>query len=131
MARVHRGRRLCDARSLAVGWLGGGAGAKLEWTSLAGARLLAAKGRRLVRDDAGRLAADRSGGARHPYQLLRGRRLRPFRRQTLAERGGMGSGGARRAARRRLRDRVAMDAQRLSALSGLRSEEHTSELQSL
>ena len=65
------------------------------------------------------LKAGRSGGSRHAYQLLRGRRLRPLCRQAFAERGGMGSGGARGPDRRCLRDRLAMDAQRLSALSGL------------
>ena len=54
-----------------------------------------------------------------PCQLLRGRRLRALGRQASADRGRVGGRGARRPPRRRLRHRVAMDAQRLFALSGL------------
>ena len=63
--------------------------------------------------------SSRSGGAGHPRQLLRSRGLRPLCRQAPAERGGMGGRGSRRRDRRRLRRGLAMDAQRLSALSGL------------
>ena len=54
-----------------------------------------------------------------PRQLLRGRCLRALGRQAPADRGGMGGCGARRAARRRLRRGLAMDPQRLSAVSRL------------
>ena len=54
-----------------------------------------------------------------PRELLRGRRVRALGRQASADRGGMGGGGARRSPRRCLRHRLAMDPQRLSALSGL------------
>ena len=60
----------------------------------------------------GGLQADRSGRAGHARQLLRGRCVRALGRQAPADRAGMGSRGARRAPRRRLRHRVAMDAQR-------------------
>jgi ergothioneine biosynthesis protein EgtB len=53
------------------------------------------------------------------HQLLRGRRIRTMGRQASAQRAGVGSRGARRPARRRFRLCLAMDAQRLSALSRL------------
>ena len=111
---VHRRRRLRLARSLAVGRLGQGRG-----RGLGRAGLLAQHRRRLVHADARRPEAGRSGGAGPPRQLLRGRRLRALGRQAPADRGGMGGCGARRAAIRRLRRGLAMDAQRLSAVSGL------------
>ena len=67
----------------------------------------------------GGVAAGRSGGAGPPRQLLRGRRLRALGRKAPADRGGMGGCGPRRAAIRRLRRGLAMDAERLSAVSGL------------
>ena len=54
-----------------------------------------------------------------PRQLLRGRRLRALGRKAPADRGGMGGCGPRRAAIRRLRRGLAMDAECLSAVSGL------------
>jgi hypothetical protein len=60
----------------------------------------------------------RRGRAHSACRLLRGRSLRPFCRQTPAERGGMG-GSARRRDRRCLWASLAMDAQCLSTLSVL------------
>ena len=114
VARVHGGRRLHDTLALAVGRLGRGAGGRL-----AGARLLAPAGRRLAFADARRIKAGRSAGRGHACQLFRGRGLRALCRQASAERARMGSGRSRRLDRRRLRHRLAMDAQRLSAVSGL------------
>ena len=79
-----------------------------------------APGRRRMADhDARRTAAGRSVGPGLPCQLLRGRRVRALERQASADRDGMGSRGARRAAQRRLRHRLAMDPQLLFALSRL------------
>jgi ergothioneine biosynthesis protein EgtB len=62
-----------------------------------------------------------AGLARPACQLLRSRCLCALCRQAPAERSGMGGGRARKGNRRRLRHRLAMDAQRLSPLSGLSS----------
>jgi hypothetical protein len=69
--------------------------------------------------DAGGPRPGRSGAAGLPHQLLRGRCLRALGRQASAGRGGVGGGGARRRARRGIWGPVAMDPQRLFALSGL------------
>src|SRR5207244_5218895 len=114
MARIHRRRRLCDAVALAVRRLGDGRDGRLG-----GAGLLARRRRRVVRAYAGRAQAGRSRRAGCARELLRGGRLRALGRQAPADRGGMGGGRARKSSRRRLRHRVAVDAQRLLALSGL------------
>ncbi len=61
----------------------------------------------------------RSAGAGRPCQLLRGRRFRPLCRQAFAQRSGMGSCGGCGPHRRCLRPGLAMDAERLSTLSGI------------
>ena len=76
--------------------------------------------RRLVLDDTRRPASGRSGTAGLPRQLLRSRRVRALGRQASAERSASGKSRRKsRRARRRLRHGVAMDAQRLFALSRL------------
>ena len=77
---------------------------------LAGARPLAGVRRRMAAAHARRPAAGRSRRAGHARELLRGRRVRALGRQASADRAGVGSRGARRASRRCLRHRVAMDA---------------------
>ena len=91
MARVHGGRRLCDAVALAFRRLGDGGGRRLGR-----ARLLAQDRWRLVHDDPRRPAAGRSGRAGLPRQLLRGRCFCALGRQASAERSRMGGRGARR-----------------------------------
>src|SRR5262249_42448733 len=114
MARIHGRGRLCDAGLVALRRLGDGRGGRLER-----ARLLAQARWRLVLAHARRAAPGRSGRGGCACELLRGGRLRALGRQAFADRGGMGSGRARKSSRRRLRRRVAVDAQRLLALSGL------------
>ena len=69
---------------LSDGWAGGAA------AGLAGAALLARRGRRVAHLHAGGRAADRAGRAGLPCQLLRGRRVCPLGRKAPADRGGMG-----------------------------------------
>ena len=114
MARFHRRRRLRDAVAVALGRLGDGAGGRLG-----GARLLAQGRRPVAHAHARRPAAGRSRRAGLPRELLRSRRVRALDGQGPADRTGVGGRGARRPDRRRLRHRLAMDAQRLFALSGL------------
>src|SRR3974377_1873727 len=114
MAGIHRGRRLSDAVALAFGRLGHCASGRL-----ARAWLLATEGWRLARHDARRPKNRRSVSPGAACQLLRGRCLRALCRQAFAERGGMGGGSARWPSGRRLRQRLAMDPQRLSALPAL------------
>ena len=114
MARLHGRRRLRDADALADGRL-----CRRRQRGMAGARPLAQDRRRMAGHDAGRPAAGRSRRPGLPCQLLRSRRVRALERQASADRNGMGSRRPRRPSQRRLRHRLAMDPQRLRALSRL------------
>ena len=110
MARIHGRRRLCDARRSGSPTAGRRSRRKAGMRPAIGARSTAPG----CPFTLGGLRAGRPGRAGLPCQLLRGRRLRALGRQASADRSGMGSRGAREPARRRLRHRLAMDAQRLS-----------------
>src|SRR5207247_1462900 len=87
MARLHGGRRLREAATLALGGREGG-----RCSALGRSPLLGTEGRGVVDDDA---LWDARGGprrARVPCELLRGRRVRAVGRGAAAHRGGVGSG---------------------------------------
>ena len=136
MARLHRRRRLCQPRAVAGRRLDLGAGERHR-----GAALLAARRRGLVALRPRRAQAARSRRAGLPHLLLRGRRLSPAgpargcrpRRNGKARRpaddplagnqlDAAGPVRPRPSDRRRpVRQRLGMDRQRLSSLSGLRA----------
>jgi hypothetical protein len=115
VACLHERRRLRDADAMADGRFA--AASNEQWQAPATGGDIG----RMARHDARRIAAGRSRRPGLPRQLLRGRRIRALERQASADRDGVGGRRACRPSQRRLRDRVAVDPQRLSPYPGYRA----------